>query len=49
MICAVAAVVVAFMGLEHSASASARVNPESAIAIAIVAYVFVRASESSPK
>ncbi len=46
---AVVAAILAFAGLEQSANASSRTNPESAIAMAIVAYVFVRASESFPK
>jgi hypothetical protein len=44
---AVVAVILAFAGVDESAGASSRVNPGSPVAMAIVAYVFVRASESS--
>jgi hypothetical protein len=45
IICAAIAVVMAFASLESRASATNQMHPEAAIAIAIAAFVFLRASE----
>jgi hypothetical protein len=41
----VIAVILAFAGMESKASETSRMNPESAIALAIVAFVCFRGSE----
>jgi hypothetical protein len=45
--CAAAAVVIALASMETQASATHRMNPESAIAVAFAGFVFLRASERS--
>jgi hypothetical protein len=45
---AVIAAIMALVSVETSTAAIQRRNPESAIAMAIVAFVLIRASEQSP-
>ena len=48
LLAAVIAAVLAVASMESKATESHHMNPESAIAMAIVAFVFVRASEPPP-
>jgi hypothetical protein len=48
LLAGVVAAILAVASMESSATETHRMNPESAIAMAIVAFVFVRASELSP-
>ncbi|MEJ7597435.1 MAG: hypothetical protein WKG01_05955 [Kofleriaceae bacterium] len=48
LITAVIAVMLAIGSAGSSANESSRLNPESAIALAIAAFVFIRASELRP-
>ena len=45
LLVAAIAVIMAFAGYDYNTSANSRVQPEAAIAMAIVSYVLLRASE----